>query len=207
MFSVERTWVVRAMLGIVIGAMGALAAGIAHAQFAQPSQSVPNAGAIGSTAAAPANSPAMSVAPEQVTAKVENIQLPRLIPTRDTEFSIPFQTHPSSDPEMNPAQIQLYVSSDQGVSWQHHASARPEERQFLFRAPFDGEYWFSLRTMNSRGQAISGNSLQPGLRVLVDTKSPEIAIKVSRDKQGRAVLDWAYREGFSKADSLTIMYR
>src|SRR3974377_1522502 len=54
-------------------------------------------------------------------------------------FPIPF----SVDPGERLHEVQLYVSLDQGASWQPAGTARPEMRQFSYRADRDGMHWFT----------------------------------------------------------------
>src|SRR5271165_3444976 len=69
---------------------------------------------------------------------------PRLLPSRERTFRIPFQTQPG---ERRLREVQLYYSVDQGRTWRPYATATPEQGYFQqFTAPTDGQYWFSVRT-------------------------------------------------------------
>ncbi len=134
--------------------------------------------------------------------------LVRPIYTRQTYFAIPFRvdTTPAST-RQEPIHVLLYVSTNQGVSWDLNSQVEPEKGHFLFRAGSDGEYWFILRT------AIQGTQLQPpanekpGLRVIVDTVPPKLELAAARGNSGQVVVRWRVTESHAKPESLTIQYR
>lgn len=77
--------------------------------------------------------------------------------------------------------VSLYVSKDRGASWQPISDAQPQLLAFNYRAEADGEYWFAIRTTDDRGSSSQtpfapglNGSLQPELRVIVDTMMPRI---------------------------------
>ncbi len=87
-------------------------------------------------------------------------------------FDIPFTLH-DNDPRL---EILLNVSTDDGRSYHHSASARPPERRFRFTAPADGWYHFIVQTRDVSG-ALSPENLRgatPSIRICVDTKDPII---------------------------------
>src|SRR5262249_38151044 len=71
----------------------------------------------------------------------------QLIATRQNLFSIPYRIDRANIAAEQPVEVELHVSADLGVSWQLSGKAKPEQGSFVFRAPHDGEYWFSLRTI------------------------------------------------------------
>jgi hypothetical protein len=99
--------------------------------------------------------------------------IPQPIVTRQAEFAIPFRID-QPNPTRRPVEVQLYVSTDRGRHWQFCAKASPNQQQFVFRAPNDGEYWFAIRTMDPTGQVRPQNITTPGLCVRVDTRSSQM---------------------------------
>src|SRR5262245_56052946 len=93
--------------------------------------------------------------------------LPELITTTEHEFAIPFSVEDLAQGSERPAQVQLFLSADRGQSWMLHALARPEDGSFTFRAPYDGEFWFLLRTVDRHGKASPEGTPQPEMRVAV----------------------------------------
>src|SRR6516165_6075167 len=69
--------------------------------------------------------------------------------SRYSLFRIPFQ----AGPERNRLkQLQLFVSTDQGRSWQASAVTTPDQRDFKFEADRDGLYWFTVQTLDLEGR-------------------------------------------------------
>ncbi len=74
---------------------------------------------------------------------------------------------PWIQPERN-REVQLFVSEDGGRSWNVAATARPDEMQFSFHAPQDGEYWFAVKTLDAAGKLWPDKIAQPDMRVIVE---------------------------------------
>ncbi len=93
------------------------------------------------------------------------------IVTHQALFAIPFRVEPTADAARRPVEVHLYVSTDRGAHWQLYFKTPPTKQQFQFRATKDGEYWFAIRTVDRSGQIRPPTITEPGLRVIVDTKS------------------------------------
>lgn len=96
-----------------------------------------------------------------------------VIPWGRRDLSIPYRW--SSSKESSAAsQVVLYVSVDQGRNWNQVSTATPQVRSFLYQAPADGEYWFALRTFDRYGGHQPQGTLQPEMRVSIDTEGPRV---------------------------------
>lgn len=100
------------------------------------------------------------------------------------QFQIPFSIDPSGT---QPTAVQLFVSTDEGKTWQQQGSVSPEAGHFDFRAAAEGNYWFTVRTVDSAGTAFP--SPNPPMHVAVDTSKPEVAIQADLDQQGNLIVD------------------
>lgn len=100
------------------------------------------------------------------------------------KFKIPFNVDAGRN---DLAEVQLWVSTDQGATWQMHGMAKPEEKQFEFRAAAEGIYFFSVQTVDQSGNSFPSQS--PPLKVYVDTTKPETAIRADLNGQGQLVVD------------------
>jgi hypothetical protein len=92
-------------------------------------------------------------------------------------MKIPIDYHPSKRGEIK--ELLLYVSADQGQSWQHHATATPDkDTNFTFNAPADGIYWFNMVIVDKSGRRDPADvfKVSPALKVLFDTKKPVVNI-------------------------------
>lgn len=111
--------------------------------------------------------------------------------TNKTRFRIPYRSDQSEMERLSAKEIRLYASADQGAQWQHAASVAPSAGKFDFEAPYDGEYWFGVRTLDNREQLHPpGNVIETGLKVIVDTTAPVFRITLSQPTPGRVRLAW-----------------
>ena len=98
-------------------------------------------------------------------------------------FKIPFNIE--SD-RQNVEEVQLWVSTDQGKSWQMHGSALPGAKHFEFQAAAEGLYFFSVQTLDKSGNVYPSQS--PYLKVYVDTSKPQTALKADVNSEGKLVI-------------------
>ncbi len=127
-----------------------------------------------------------------------------LYATRQSVFAIPFTVDRRV---VQPVEVHLYVSVNQGANWQLHSRQPPNTRQFTYRAPGDGEYWFASRTLDAAQQATPQGSLQPELRVVVDTVSPQIEFTARPGEGGEVVTSWQVYDQNLLASSLKVEYQ
>ncbi|MCC7476626.1 MAG: hypothetical protein IT425_14650 [Pirellulales bacterium] len=99
--------------------------------------------------------------------------LPEPIFWKQQLFLIPYQWSSSSDPAAAQS-VRLFVSRDQGGTWQKISEAQPHVKAFNYRAEGEGEYWFAVRTIDSYGRSLPAGPMQAELRVVVDTTIPRI---------------------------------
>ena len=133
--------------------------------------------------------------------------LPAPIATRQTLFAIPFKVDKGISHASEPVEVQLYVSSDLGGSWRLYQQVPPSRSRFLFQARGDGEYWFLIRTLDRAGQVRPRQGNQPGLRVVVDTRPPELKLDAFRASGGQVTARWQAADPNLNLESLKIQYR
>lgn len=98
-------------------------------------------------------------------------------PWNSPSMKIPIDYHPSKRAEIK--ELLLYVSPDQGVTWQQHAVGYPDKDSFFtFNAPADGIYWFNMVVVDKSGRREPADvyKVAPALKVLFDTKKPVVQI-------------------------------
>jgi hypothetical protein len=129
-----------------------------------------------------------------------------IIYTRQPTFRIPFETDPG---ERRLREVQLYVSEDQGQTWQKAGTAPPEQRGFSFRAERDGAYWFAVRTVDLEGRLNPPilQGIRPQLRVHVDTQPPVITLRQGSAREGTISVDWEIRDDNLDLSSFNLEYR
>src|SRR5258706_126359 len=96
--------------------------------------------------------------------------------TKQRSFRIPFHYNSDELSRLGAREIRLYVSRDRGRTWQldqtvfsEQGRFNPDTSKFKFQAATDGEYWFLVRTLDSRNHLFPDmNVTDPGLQVVVD---------------------------------------
>lgn len=129
------------------------------------------------------------------------------IATRQLAFTIPYQIERPQQISHEPAEVQLHVSSDRGANWRLSTKVDPAQGSFYFRAPADGEYWFTVLTVDRSGQVRPSWAQAQILRVLVDSSPPTVQLKAQRGQAGQITAQWEVRDARAKLDSFRLHYR
>ena len=113
--------------------------------------------------------------------------LPKRIYTKTSEFKLPIQMDDKSRASLE--RVCLYVKSGSG-DWVRQETGAATLPYFLYRVPQDGEYWFSLTTIDKTGKMSPADVSQepPSLRVLVDTKAPMLDVQQWNSPEGELCL-------------------
>jgi hypothetical protein len=123
-------------------------------------------------------------------------QAPADVTTWNTPtMKIPIDYHPSKRGEIR--ELLLYVSPDQGQTWQQHAAASPErDTAFNFNAPADGVYWFNMVVVDKAGKREPADVFKaaPALKVLFDTKKPVVQIASAQRVGDDVTVVWKLTE-------------
>jgi hypothetical protein len=127
--------------------------------------------------------------------------------TRQNAFTIPFRIEPPQTPAQQPVEVQLHVSTDSGGSWQLASRVKPEKGAFVFRSPRDGEYWYSIRTVDASGTTRPDGALEPQLKVTVDTVAPRLELSAARGPAGEVVARWQAVDPHLKLSSFKLEYQ
>lgn len=118
------------------------------------------------------------------------------------KFKIPFNVEARNS---DLAQLQLWVSTDAGQTWQLQGSAEPKAKSFDFKAAAEGMYYFSVQTVDAQGMVFP--SQNPPLKVLIDTTDPQAAIKADTDVNGQLVVDIRVFDEYLDVDSPQLKVR
>jgi hypothetical protein len=127
--------------------------------------------------------------------------------TKQPLFRIPFQTDPAERNRLK--DVWLYVSNDQGKSWHPSSKVAPAEAAFMFNAPKDGLYWFTVRTVDAENRAfpVSMENAKPGLKVIVDSTPPTISLRAMPSRDGQVGVEWDVVEENPEMGSFTLEAR
>ncbi len=120
-------------------------------------------------------------------------------------FGVPFRVNADDESFL---EVQLYVSSDLGKTWQFHSRQSTDVEEFPFFADRDGTYWFALKTLNrDRRLMPDGDIVGPELEIVVDTKKPQLDFRIDTDAAGRVACRWRAVDVNIRPDSLQILYQ
>jgi hypothetical protein len=123
------------------------------------------------------------------------------------DFKIPIVLKAGKQAEIR--QLVLYFSEDEGQTWQTWREAPPTEKDFVFRAPHDGKYWFIVGQEDQQGNKIPADPhrVRPNQRIVVDTAPPRVQIATAeRRPNGEVFLRWTIAEDNPDPRSLRLDY-
>jgi len=134
--------------------------------------------------------------------------------TKQRSFRIPFHYNSDELSRLGAREIRLYVSRDRGRTWQldqtvfsDHGRFNPETNKFKFQAATDGEYWFLVRTLDSRNHLFPDmNTTDPGLQVMVDSKPPVLKLDLFQPAAGTVQLSWNATDDHLDTTELRLEY-
>lgn len=98
--------------------------------------------------------------------------------TNKQQFRLPFNLDDRERQRLR--EIQLFVKYN-GDGWTCKETALPTQKAFTFRAPQDGEYWFSIVTVDKGGRPTPADVSKepPALIVVVDTQQPDVQVSAA----------------------------
>lgn len=130
-----------------------------------------------------------------------------LVPINKRNFKIPILVEPSKRAQIK--LLKLYVSTDQGQTWNESSTRAPDQDHFTFYAQTDGLYWFTVAIVDQQDRQVPVDPYRvpPSQKILVDTTAPDIRIiSAERDSEEIAV-SWEIREEHPDLESLRLEYR
>jgi hypothetical protein len=122
-------------------------------------------------------------------------------------FYIPYQANQNDKLLQRVDKVQLLLSRDGSSDWRVLQEAKPKVKGFSYLADDDGDYWFALRHLDRSGKSNNSAALQPQLRIVVDTKSPELSLNAAFDLSGAIVVRYQAEDVNLDSDSLLLEVR
>lgn len=122
-------------------------------------------------------------------------------------FRIPFNIAEADRARIR--EVQLFVSSDLGQTWKLAGKVMPDQLAFTFHAERDAEFWFSVRTLDSRNRLYPPDDadVEPNMRVIVDTTPPSLSLATMGRRGDRVKVRWEIADENLSPRSLVIQYR
>lgn len=131
----------------------------------------------------------------------------KVVYNKGRSFRIPFNVEDEDRPRIR--EVQLYVSEDQGLSWRPAGVTAPDQPSFPFRAGRDAEFWFAVRTRDIKGRLFPGSdaTVEPSLRVVVDTTAPSLVVEPLPRRGSLAAIRWEVQDEHLDLASLVVEYQ
>ena len=107
-------------------------------------------------------------------------------------------------------EVQLFVSRDQGATWELAANDAPPSREsFAYHAKEDGLYWFHLVEIDLKGRREPADltKVPPDLKVLVDTAAPVVRFTDVRRLGDEVVVQWTVEEKHPDEAATKVVFR
>jgi hypothetical protein len=122
-------------------------------------------------------------------------------------FQIPIRIKPESRPEIR--ELLLYVSKDQGQTWELQQRLSPEKEAFPFFAPSDGPFWFSVAVVDRNGKQDPPDPYTAKIhqRIIIDTVKPDMKFTAAERKGEEIQVQWTIREDHPDTPTLKLEYR
>jgi hypothetical protein len=108
-------------------------------------------------------------------AQMPAVTAPSKMFTNKQQFRLPFNLDDRERARLR--EIQLFVKYN-GDLWSCKETATPDKKAFTFKAAQDGEYWFSIVTVDRNGRPTPADVAKepPALIVVVDTQQPDVQL-------------------------------
>lgn len=119
-------------------------------------------------------------------------------------FGVPFKINANDDSFI---EVQLYMSRDMGKTWKFYSRQSTDRSDFPFEADQDGEYWFSLKTLDRDRRLLPEGNPQAELKIVVDTVKPTLDFRIETDAAGRVVCRWNAKDKNLLPNSFRIFYQ
>jgi hypothetical protein len=129
-----------------------------------------------------------------------------IIYTRQAVLRIPLVIEQGRE---NLREIRLFVSTDHGRSWYQSGATMPDAKGFEFRAPNDGQYWFTVQTIHrdNRADPPTVQGLRPQLKIYVDTQPPVVFLRPGTAREGQIAVEWEIKDDTLDLRTLRLDYR
>src|SRR5207302_4367547 len=107
-------------------------------------------------------------------------------------------------------EMQLYESADRGRSWTlRDKVTKDNDGYFAYQVQGDGEYWYHVVVINQQGKQEPADLYKtpPMMKLIVDTRRPELKITSAQRQGDELVVQWSVREDNPDPSALRVEYR
>ena len=130
------------------------------------------------------------------------------VPYKEKTLKLPISFAKDQD-RKNIRTVKLFVSADQGGTWQQDAAAPPTQESFVFTAKQDGPYWFHVQTVDLQGKTDPPNLVTepPAMKVLIDTTPPRVTFRNAKRKGDEIVAEWTVEDKYPDEQATRVFFR
>jgi hypothetical protein len=131
---------------------------------------------------------------------------PKKIYTHRQQFRLPVKIDDKDRANLD--RVELWVKGD-AEPWACKQSAGPNTQDFKHAVSHDGEYWFSVVTVDKSGKSTPADVTHeaPGLVVVVDTRPPEFDLHVVAGANGQRFLKCVIQDDNADYSKTKIEYQ
>lgn len=124
----------------------------------------------------------------------------------ESQFQIPIKVNQRAS-ELK--ELLLYVSTDKGQSYSVASRVTPDKAFFVYTAPSDGTYWFTIAVVDRQNRQDPVDVYQAPVMqwVIVDTRKPEIRVTRAEQRDGLVQVQWDVREEYPDLATFRLEYR
>jgi RNA polymerase sigma factor (sigma-70 family) len=91
--------------------------------------------------------------------------------------------------------LELYVSQDEGKTWDEAVVAGPDRDKLVYTTPRDGVYWLQLVTVGKNGREPQDLTREPpAMKVIVDTTPPTVRVTAAKRDGNTVRVEWAVED-------------
>jgi hypothetical protein len=126
---------------------------------------------------------------------------------KDRAFTIPVKVEKDREPDVK--ELVLYISTDQGKTWDIYDRATPTQKSFQFHAKTDGLFFFSIAVVDRRGKQDPADiaTAKRISKIHIDSEKPEVKFESTKRVGNDIQLTWNIREANPNWSSLKLEYR
>ncbi len=127
------------------------------------------------------------------------------------QFKVPFNVPAGAETVLD--KIELYVSTNEGQSWDYASAASPRDKSFpTYQARGEGLHWFAVKMLRTSGPPYpaENSQLKAMLQIMVDWTAPVVKLKPLQPRGSEVGVSWDIRETHfapSLPDALRLEYR
>ena len=122
-------------------------------------------------------------------------------------FLIPISVKAES--RANVRELVLYLSRDEGRTWEINNRALPNAKEFSFQSPSDGMFYFSVAVIDQKGQMDPPDPYKSRdvMKVYIDTTKPVVRIMAADRVADEILVSWEAQDEKPEPTSLKLEWR